>query len=101
MADAPKQAFQVIDMDELFKRLQPTLDAIKEIVKPLDAPDSFLVYPLLTAQALFEMADGDLEIAQSNHEHMDSMTLLAFMTLRYHARQKDGSNVIPLNKGMH
>lgn len=103
MADAPTQAVQVIDIEELFTRLQPTLDAIQALVKPLDSPERFLIYPLLTAQALFELADGDLDIAKSNHANFDGMVILAFMTLRYRARQEgdEDEEVIPPSKGMH
>ncbi len=100
MADKPRVQFAVIEMDELLARLQPTIEAIRALVKPLAPPDHFLIYPMLTAIALFEMVDGDIEAARGNHANFNEMVILAFLTMRNN-RDAGADNVVPLNKVRH
>lgn len=87
MPDKPT-AVKMVELGETLERLQPTVDVIRELGKKLVAPDDFLIYPVLMAAVLYEMSDGNYEVARENYRDFSDIVIFAFGVMRAEARVK-------------
>jgi hypothetical protein len=96
---------KIVDLDELMEQMQPTVDAVREMSKKLPEPNDFLLYPVMMASMLYEMSDGDYEIARENYREISDLVIFAYGVMRAEARAKAAaeskSNEPPPREGMH
>jgi len=100
-----KPYVKIVALDETLEQLRPTIDAVRELAKKLPEPNDFLLYPMLMANMLYEMSNGDYQVARENYADISEVVILAYGVMRLEAREKaaaeNKANEVPPKEGMH